>query len=135
LNSTILPATFSRGIDFNSSRWAKVEQFDLIPWNLKLDEMWLASLRSEKPAEVLIELQPLLNRLEADVVYEKSLNYSINAEASLSALRAPLLGTTMVSRKSKADDGSTRSGDLFFCPGTASTVDFARPFSSSDRFR
>jgi hypothetical protein len=53
------------------ARWAKVEQFDLIPWNFKLDETWLASLQSEKPAEVLIELQPLLNRLEADVVLRK----------------------------------------------------------------
>ena len=50
------------------SRWALVKGFSFIPDTHRVDEQWLKGLARDKPADTVIELQPLLRRLEADEV-------------------------------------------------------------------
>ncbi|WP_431096819.1 S8 family serine peptidase [Polaromonas aquatica] len=50
------------------ARWATIDMFDTIPAQLRVDGDWLASLRTVDSADVVFELQPMLNRLEADEV-------------------------------------------------------------------
>jgi hypothetical protein len=50
------------------ARWATVDSFDVIPLELRIDHAWLHRLRREKLADVVIELQPLLTRVEIENV-------------------------------------------------------------------
>jgi hypothetical protein len=50
------------------SRWATIESFETIPLQLRVDADWLRSLKHDQPADVVIELQPVLTRVEADRV-------------------------------------------------------------------
>jgi hypothetical protein len=49
-------------------RWATIESFDLIPLEFRIDKEWLDSLSRGKPTDAVIELQPLLTRVEIDTV-------------------------------------------------------------------
>jgi hypothetical protein len=49
------------------SRWATIDLFETIPLNLRVDADWLKSLGQEA-TDVVFELQPVLNRVEADRV-------------------------------------------------------------------
>jgi hypothetical protein len=49
-------------------RWATIESFDLIPLEFRIDKEWVDSLSLGKPTESVVELQPLLNRVEIDTV-------------------------------------------------------------------
>jgi hypothetical protein len=50
------------------SRWAWIDSFETVPLHLRVDADWLKALRTDVAADVVIELQPVLNRLEADRV-------------------------------------------------------------------
>ncbi len=50
----------------DKARWASVAEFGLIPLSAKVDAAWLMQMK--KPGGAYIELQPLLDRLEADEV-------------------------------------------------------------------
>lgn len=50
------------------ARWATIDAFEEIPLQLRVDQEWLDSLHREQPADVVIELQPVLARLQADRV-------------------------------------------------------------------
>lgn len=50
------------------SRWATIDGFDAVPPQLRVDSDWLRSLHQQKPAPIIIELQPVLTRVEADTV-------------------------------------------------------------------
>ena len=50
------------------SRWATIESFDTIPLQLRVDADWLKELKPAVPTDVVIELQPILTRVEADRV-------------------------------------------------------------------
>lgn len=49
-------------------RWATIDSFDLIPMEFRIDKQWLDSLANGKPTDSVIELQPLLTRVEIDTV-------------------------------------------------------------------
>jgi Subtilase family len=50
------------------ARWSTIDSFDTVPATERLDFNWVKTLKRDKPVEVLFELQPLLTRLEADLV-------------------------------------------------------------------
>lgn len=50
------------------ARWATVDSFEIIPPSLRVDGEWLNSLSRTEPADAVIELQPLLNRVEIETV-------------------------------------------------------------------
>ena len=50
------------------SRWATIESFEVVPLELRVDTTWLQALRTDESAEIVIELQPVLSRQEADRV-------------------------------------------------------------------
>ncbi len=50
------------------SRWATVGSFDLIPPELRIDNSWIHSLQRDELSDVVIELQPLLTRVEIETV-------------------------------------------------------------------
>jgi hypothetical protein len=62
--STVLDTLGAR----EQSRWATIESFDTVPLQLRVDADWLKSLRSSQSADVVIELQPVLTRVDADSV-------------------------------------------------------------------
>lgn len=49
-------------------RWATIDSFDLVPLEFRIDQEWLDSLQHGRPADSVIELQPLLTRIEVDTV-------------------------------------------------------------------
>jgi subtilisin family serine protease len=49
-------------------RWATIDSFDLVPIEFLIDKEWLDSLPRGKLTESVIELQPLLTRVEIDMV-------------------------------------------------------------------
>jgi hypothetical protein len=49
-------------------RWAKIESFELIPLNMRIDEPWVRGLRPNSPSDAVVELQPLLTTVEVDQV-------------------------------------------------------------------
>ena len=61
-------------------RWATIESFDLIPLEFRIDKEWLDSLSRGKPAESVIELQPLLTRVEIDTVM-RAIAFTVDANA------------------------------------------------------
>ncbi len=50
------------------SRWVTIDSFDTVPLELRVDANWLKTLRPHQAADVVIELQPVLSRVEADRV-------------------------------------------------------------------
>ena len=50
------------------SRWMTIDSFEVIPQELRVDDSWLKSLAMDAPSEIIIELQPMLSRLEANRV-------------------------------------------------------------------
>lgn len=50
------------------SRWVTIDSFETIPLQLRVDTDWFKTLRLHHVADVVIELQPVLNRVEADRV-------------------------------------------------------------------
>jgi hypothetical protein len=50
------------------SRWATIDLFDTIPLSLRVDSDWLSVLKPNEPSEIVIELHPVLTRVEADTV-------------------------------------------------------------------
>ena len=49
------------------ARWATIDSFALVPWELKIDKDWLEAQKPQ-PIDAVIELQPLLMRTEVDQV-------------------------------------------------------------------
>jgi len=49
-------------------RWATIDSFDIVPLQFRIDVDWLQSLPIAAPSAAVIELQPLLTRLEIDTV-------------------------------------------------------------------
>jgi len=50
------------------ARWATIDSFETIPLQLRVDADWLKTLKSRGSTDVVIELQPVLTRVEADRV-------------------------------------------------------------------
>lgn len=50
------------------ARWATIDAFETVPLEMRVDADWLQSLNQQQPSDVVIELQPVLNRVEADMV-------------------------------------------------------------------
>jgi hypothetical protein len=50
------------------ARWATIRSFAEIPLELRVDKEWLDSLLRMKPADSVVELQPLLTTVEIDTV-------------------------------------------------------------------
>jgi hypothetical protein len=50
------------------ARWATIDAFDTIPLQLRVDADWLKALHQSDPSDVVIELQPVLTRVESDRV-------------------------------------------------------------------
>jgi hypothetical protein len=50
------------------ARWATIDSFDTVPLDLRVDAGWLQRLRANELFDIVIELQPVLSRAEADVV-------------------------------------------------------------------
>jgi len=50
------------------SRWATLGAFETIPLQLRVDSDWLRRLKPHEPSDIVIELQPVLTRVEADDV-------------------------------------------------------------------
>ncbi|MCG3180470.1 MAG: hypothetical protein BIFFINMI_02831 [Phycisphaerae bacterium] len=50
------------------SRWVTIDSFDAVPLQLRVDADWLKGIRSNETTDVVIELQPVLTRVEADTV-------------------------------------------------------------------
>jgi hypothetical protein len=63
------------------ARWATIESFDVVPTELRIDQEWLAELPANRPADAVVELQPLLTRAEIDAL--------MRAIASLLQINAP----------------------------------------------
>jgi hypothetical protein len=50
------------------ARWATIARFDPIPANFRVDRPWVDGLPKSSPVDVIVELQPLLSRLEAEEI-------------------------------------------------------------------
>ena len=51
------------------SRWATLQEFGIVPAELRVDVEWLREIQTAKlPAEVVIELQPLLTAIDVEAV-------------------------------------------------------------------
>jgi hypothetical protein len=50
------------------ARWVTIESFTTVPLELRVDADWLQSLKVDESSDVVIELQPVLTRLDADKV-------------------------------------------------------------------
>jgi hypothetical protein len=50
------------------SRWVTIDSFGAVPLELRVDADWLKGIRPSGIADVVIELQPVLTRVEADTV-------------------------------------------------------------------
>ena len=51
------------------SRWATIDKFEMIPLEARVDLSWLRSLKAAASGDAVIELQPLLTRVEIDTVF------------------------------------------------------------------
>jgi hypothetical protein len=51
------------------ARWARVKEFATVPIQLRLDDYWISKAKPKEVLDVVIELQPVLDRLEADAVF------------------------------------------------------------------
>lgn len=50
------------------ARWATIDSFETIPLDLRVDASWLQHIRTDEIADIVIELQPVLARADADRV-------------------------------------------------------------------
>ena len=50
------------------SRWATIDSFEIVPLELRVDASWLQALPTDEAADIVIELQPVLSRQDADRV-------------------------------------------------------------------
>jgi hypothetical protein len=50
------------------ARWATIDQFAPVPAGYRVDRDWLQTVSKTKPQDVIVELQPLLSRVEAEDV-------------------------------------------------------------------
>ncbi len=50
------------------ARWVTIDEFDLLPPQLRVDADWVGSLTPNLPLDVIIELQPVLSRVEVETV-------------------------------------------------------------------
>lgn len=50
------------------ARWATIDTFETVPLELLVDVDWLSSLHQQQPSDIVIELQPVLSRVAADIV-------------------------------------------------------------------
>lgn len=50
------------------ARWVSIESFDVVPLAFRADDRWLSSLDLTSPSDAVIELQPLLSRIEIEQV-------------------------------------------------------------------
>ena len=50
------------------ARWATIDSFDVVPIELRVDADWLQHIPADEIAEIVIELQPVLLRADADHV-------------------------------------------------------------------
>jgi hypothetical protein len=50
------------------ARWATIDSFDTVPLELRVDASWLQHLRTSEAVDIVIELQPVLSRADADRV-------------------------------------------------------------------
>ena len=96
-------------------RWATIARFDPIPASFRVDRPWLESLPDASPVEVVVELQPLLTRVETEEVLRAI------AQLLKRELNEALTGT-----------GSDFSGRQWFRGkvGKAALLDIAETFSS-----
>ncbi len=49
-------------------RWITIESFEIVPMSLRIDDSWVNSLATNDLADVIFELQPILNRADAETV-------------------------------------------------------------------
>lgn len=52
------------------ARWATIDSFDTIPLDLRVDASWLQQVPTDEPTDMVIELQPVLSRADADRVLQ-----------------------------------------------------------------
>jgi len=50
------------------ARWVAIEAFGIIPSRIRVDEGWILEVPQDHPVDIVIELQPLLSRVEIDEV-------------------------------------------------------------------
>ena len=50
------------------ARWATINSFETVPLSLRVDDSWLNSLATDELSDLVIELQPVLTRREAERV-------------------------------------------------------------------
>jgi len=62
-------ASLERLGEREQSRWVAIDSFHAIPTSIKLDKDWVASLVRRELADVIIELHPVLSRIEVDTVF------------------------------------------------------------------
>lgn len=53
------------------ARWATIDSFDVVPMDFRVDHDWLTELAANRPADAVIELQPLLSRVEVDALIRR----------------------------------------------------------------
>ena len=62
------------------SRWITIESFETIPLQLRVDSDWLNHLRPNEPSDVVFELQPVLTRVEVEIVLRAIADILLNDE-------------------------------------------------------
>jgi hypothetical protein len=50
------------------ARWVTIDSFEVAPLQLRVDADWLKGLKQHEPSEIVIELQPVIRRQDADRV-------------------------------------------------------------------
>ncbi|MFN7979211.1 MAG: S8 family serine peptidase [Vicinamibacterales bacterium] len=50
------------------ARWASLDNFAVVPSDLRIDEGWLRSLKAHQPTEAVVEFQPLLSRVDIETL-------------------------------------------------------------------
>lgn len=50
------------------SRWVRINSFELVPVQLRVDDSWLSTFSADELSEIIIELQPVLTNVDADKV-------------------------------------------------------------------
>jgi hypothetical protein len=62
------------------ARWVTIDSFDTIPIQLRVDSDWLKALKPHDPSDIVIELQPVLTRVQADRVLRSIADLLIQRE-------------------------------------------------------
>lgn len=63
------------------AKWATINHFGLIPTSFRINFDWLNSLSTTEPSDVVFELQPLVNKVEANKTF-RSINDLLNIEGA-----------------------------------------------------